>query len=319
MAQAIDTPLASSTLFLTLNLTNAASSARTARNTLSSLSDLVKNVSIRDPSARLSCVAAIGSAAWESVTNHQPQPAELRPFPVITGKKHATVATPGDLFFHVKSERQDLCFEFERQLLDKLGDAVTLVDETWSFRYFDARDLLGFVDGTANPTGAEGVAAATLVTAGDPGVEDAAATALSGGSYVVTQKYLHDLPAWNSLSVEAQQSIIGRTKLENLELDDAPSGTQQSHKSLATIEDAASGAEHEILRANMAFGAPGKGEFGTYFIGYTRQLWVVEEMLRRMFVGEPEGLHDRILDYSQPVTGATFFAPSAAMLAGLGD
>lgn len=198
--------------------------------------------------------------------------------------------------------------------MDLLGDSVEVVDDTVGFRYFDVRDLLGFVDGTANPVGSD-VPESVLVTAEDDKVSAAAA---DGGSYIVVQRYLHDLKAWRSLPAEQQEAIIGRTKLDNVELDDAPSDKQQSHKSLATIEGE-DGDEYAILRDNMPFGSPGSGEFGTYFIGYSRRLWVIEKMLRRMFVGEPKGMHDRILDYSRPVTGTTFFAPSASLLAGLGD
>jgi putative iron-dependent peroxidase len=130
----------------------------------------------------------------------------------------------------------------------------------------------------------------------------------------VVQKYVHDLDAWNRLSTEEQEAIIGRKKADNVELDDAVDG-QKAHKTLATIEDA--DGEHDILRDNMPFGTPGRGEFGTYFIGYARHLWVIERMLQRMFVGDPPGLHDRLLDFSTPLTGSTFFAPSAELLAGL--
>lgn len=236
-----------------------------------------------------------------------PRPAELHPFKQVEGKKHTAVSTPGDLFFHIRSERRDLSFEFERQLMDRLGEAVKVEDETVGFRYFDTRDVLGFVDGTANPVGPD-VTDAVLVTAQD----DSAGV---GGSYVVVQKYLHDLKAWRSLSTEQQEAIIGRTKFDNIELDDAESG-QQSHKSLATIEDE-DGSEHDILRDNMPFGSPAHGEFGTYFIAYSKKLWVVEKMMERMFVGDPPGLHDRILDFSKPVTGSTFFVPSASVLADL--
>jgi len=220
------------------------------------------------------------------------------------------VSTPGDLLFHIRSERRDLCFEFEKQLLDLLGDSVKVVDTTVGFRYFDVRDLLGFVDGTANPVG-QAVPASTLVTAED----DRNAV---GGSYVVIQKYVHNMAAWKKLSTEAQEAIIGRSKLDNVELDDAEDGMQASHKTLATIEDE-HGVEHDILRDNMPFGSPGSGEFGTYFIGYSRELWVIERMLQRMFIGNPPGLHDRLLDYSTPLTGCTFFVPSASFLSGLGD
>jgi putative iron-dependent peroxidase len=100
-------------------------------------------------------------------------------------------------------------------------------------------------------------------------------------------------------------------------LDDVESG-QRSHKTLATITDD-QGEEHDIVRDNMPFGSPATGDYGTYFIGYSKKLWVTEKMLERMFIGVPEGKHDRILDFSRPVTGTTFFVPSTAVLAGLED
>ncbi|KKY20829.1 putative iron-dependent peroxidase [Phaeomoniella chlamydospora] len=302
--QHVDAPLTQSATFLVLSIAENPEATRTARSTLANIDDLVKNVTIRDLSALFACTVGIGSDVWDRVTG-LPRPVELHPFPEVKGPVHTAVSTPGDLLFHIRSERRDLCFEFERQLMDLLGDAVTVVDETVGFRYFDVRDLLGFVDGTANPVG-PAVPSSILVAE-----EDISA---SGGSYVVIQKYAHDLKAWRSLPTEKQEAIIGRTKLDNIELEDADSG-QQSHKTLASIEE--NGDQFEILRDNMPFGSPASGEFGTYFIGYSRRLWVIERMLQRMFLGNPPGLHDRLLDYSKPLTGTTFFMPSASMLASL--
>jgi putative iron-dependent peroxidase len=303
--QRVDAPLTQSATFLVLSVTDGPDAIRTVRSTLASIDGLAKNVAIRDLSASFACTVGIGSDVWDRVTG-LPRPAELHPFPAVRGAVHTAISTPGDLLFHIRSERRDLCFEFERQLMDLLGDAVAVVDETVGFRYFDVRDLLGFVDGTANPVG-PAVPASILVAE-----EDASAV---GGSYIVVQKYVHDLKAWRALPAEQQEAIIGRTKLDNVELDDAASG-QRSHKTLATIEDE-NGDEHDILRDNMPFGSPGSGEFGTYFIGYSRRLWVIERMLQRMFIGDPPGLHDRLLDFSKPLTGTTFFAPSASLLASL--
>ncbi|KAH7310750.1 hypothetical protein B0I35DRAFT_439633 [Stachybotrys elegans] len=306
--QAVEAPLTQSATFLVLSATKAPDAAKKIRSALSSIPDITKNVAVRQPDSNLSCTVGVGSSIWERLTS-LPRPQELRPFKEVRGAKHTAVSTPGDLLFHIRSERRDLSFEFERQLMDRLGDAVETKDETVGFRYFDARDVLGFVDGTANPVGSK-IRDSVIITA----EQDASAV---GGSYVVVQKYLHDLAAWKRLSTEQQEAIIGRTKLDNIELDDADSG-QQSHKSLATIEDA-DGNEHDILRDNMPFGSPAQGEFGTYFIGYSRKLWVVEKMLERMFVGDPPGLHDRILDYSRPVTGSTFFVPQQSFLDDLDD
>ena len=307
-SQRVDAPLTRFATFLVLSVTDNPNSLQTVRSTLGGLNDLIKNTAFRDNGTVFTCTAGIGSNIWDNLMN-LPRPAELHPFPEIKGSAHTAISTPGDLFLHIRSDRRDLCFEFERQLLTILGDSVTVRDETSGFRYFDNRDLLGFVDGTANPV-SPAISDSVLVTAD----QDAAAVA---GSYVVVQKYVHDLPGWTKLPAEKQEAIMGRTKLENMELDDAESG-QKSHKTLATIEDD-SGVQHEIVRDNMPFGSPGSAEFGTYFIGYSRRLWVIEKMLERMFIGEPEGLHDRLLDFSRPLTGTTFFAPSASMLDSLGD
>ncbi|UNI19493.1 hypothetical protein JDV02_005675 [Purpureocillium takamizusanense] len=310
-AQALGAPLTQSATFLVLSIAtrHRAEALQTIRATLAGIEGLAKNVTIRDSTSTFSCAVGIGSDAWDDITGGRlPRPAELHPFRPVRGAVHTAVATPGDLLLHIRSDRRDICFEFERQLMKLLGDAVIVEDVTVGFRYFDLRDLLGFVDGTANPVGP---AVPDSVLIAD---EDASA---AGGSYVVVQKYVHNLKGWERLSTEQQEAIIGRTKLDNMELDDAEQG-QKAHKTLATVEDE-QGNEHDILRDNMPFGSPGNGEFGTYFIGYSRRLWVMEKMLERMFVGDPPGLHDRILDYSRPMTGTTFYAPPAAVLTGLGD
>jgi putative iron-dependent peroxidase len=307
--QAVDAPLTSSATFLILAINTEPDSIKTVRSVLSSIEDVAKNVSIRDLSAQFACTVGIGAEAWSHITD-LPKPSELHPFKELVGEQHTAPSTEGDLLFHIRSERRDICFEFERQIMDLFGDSVRVLDETIGFRYFDLRDLLGFVDGTANPVG-QAVPAATVIAS----EMDQNAV---GGSYIVTQKYLHDLAGWRKLSTETQEKIIGRTKIDNIELSDPPQGEQQPHKSLANISDG-DGREYEILRDNMPFGSPGSGEFGTYFIGYSNQLWVIERMLERMFIGEPKGMHDRILNYSRAVTGTVWFAPSASFLASLED
>jgi putative iron-dependent peroxidase len=305
-SQPVSTPLTRHATFLVLTIAEEAEAADAVRATLQRLGDLVKSVGFRGQDSRLSCVAGIGSDAWERVMC-APRPVELHPFRPIAGTVHTAVATPGDLLFHIRSDRPDLCFSLEREVLNALGTAVRVVDETVGFRFFDTRDLLGFVDGTANPAGQE-VPEATVVGDEDP--------AARGGSYVVVQRYLHDLAAWERLSTEEQEAIIGRTKLEDRELPDAAAG-QKSHKTLSTITGD-DGTEYGILRDNMPFGSPGADEFGTYFVGYASRLWVIERMLQRMFLGDPPGAYDRILDVSRATTGLVFFAPSATALETIG-
>jgi porphyrinogen peroxidase len=303
--QSIDAPLSSAAIFLVLTIAPGAPALQQVRSVIADIGGLVRAVGFRDLAGRLSCNVGIGSAAWDRLDQPK-KPKQLRPFSEIRGAVHTAVATQGDLLFHIRAERADMCFELERLILEALGDAVTVADEVSGFRYFDARDLLGFVDGTENPTGSALPLASLIQQDDDPD--------FTGGSYVVVQKYLHKLAAWNALPVAVQERIIGRTKLDNVELEDP--AERKPHKTLATVVDEA-GNEHDILRDNMPFGRPGQGEFGTYFIGYARNLWVIEKMLTNMFIGVPEGQHDRILDYSTAITGCTFFMPSNTVLESL--
>src|SRR5271155_4177815 len=269
-------------LFLVVTIDPRPESATAVRSLCPDLANLLRAVGFRDTTANLSCVMSFGSAAWDRLFG-QPRPAELHPFrEIIAGARHA-VSTPGDLLFHIRAERQDLCFELATQIMMKLGDAVATADEVYGFRYFDERDLLGFVDGTENPTDQAAIDAALI------GEED---PAFAGGSYVIVQKYLHDMDGWNALPTEAQERIIGRKKLSDMELDDSVKPTS-AHSALTTIVE--DGKEIKILRDNMPFGRPAHGEFGTYFIGYSKSPRTIEQMIENMFVGRPAGNYDRLL------------------------
>ncbi len=299
-SQPILTPLTEAAIFLVLTIDEGREDE--VRSLLEDLSGLRRSVGFRIPDGGLSVVTGIGSAMWDRLFGG-PRPAELHPFVPLDGGRHRAPSTPGDLLFHLRASSMDLCFELAAKINDRLRGAATVVDETHGFRYFERRDLLGFVDGTENPEDEEAVAAA-LVGDEDPDFR--------GGSYVIVQKYLHDLSTWNSISVEEQERAIGRTKLDDIELDDATKPAN-SHVALTSIEDE-DGEERQIVRANMPFGSLGADEFGTYFIGYAATPDVTEEMLRNMFLGNPPGNYDRILDFSTAVTGSLFFCPSAEML-----
>jgi porphyrinogen peroxidase len=304
--QAVAATLTSAAIFLVVTVDEGEECAGLVRDLAADLSGLVRAVGFRAPEGRLSCVTGIGAAAWDRLTG-APRPAGLHPFREIkAGPRHA-VATAGDLLFHIRARQMDLCFELAAQIMARLQGAVTVVDEVHGFRYFDERDLLGFVDGTENPTG-QAAADATLIGAEDP--------AFAGGSYVIVQKYLHDLGAWNRLPVEQQERIIGRTKLSDIELDDSAKPAY-AHNALTTIVE--DGEEVKIVRDNMPFGSVGAGEYGTYFIGYARSPAVIEQMLANMFAGSPAGNYDRILDVSRAVTGILFFVPSVPLLESLAD
>src|SRR5580693_562270 len=306
VAQAVAAPLTRAAIFLVVILNSEPENRATIRSFCGDIAALLRAVGFRDLEGELSCVVGFGSDAWDQLFG-PPRPAKLHPFREIrAGARHA-VSTVGDLLFHIRAKRMDLCFELATQIMARIGSAVSPVDEVQGFRYFDDRDLLGFVDGTENPRGA---AAAGAVLIGD---EDAD---FAGGSYVIIQKYLHDVGAWNAISTEAQERIIGRTKLSDIELADSVKPTS-AHSALTTIVE--NGKEIKILRDNMPFGRPGRGEFGTYFIGYSRSPRTIEQMLENMFVGRPPGNYDRLLDFSRAVTGNLFFVPSATFLENVTD
>jgi putative iron-dependent peroxidase len=271
------------------------------------MAGLVRAVGFRDLDGFLSCVTGFSAEAWDRLAGGS-RPAGLHPFREFhAGDRHAP-ATAGDVLFHIRATRMDLCFELATQIMTRIGGAVTVVDEVHGFRYFDERDVIGFVDGTENPVGQAAVDAAII------GSED---PAFAGGSYVIVQKYLHNMTAWNALSTEQQEKVIGRTKLADIELDDATKPTY-AHNALTTITDE-DGEEVKILRDNMPFGHVGTDEYGTYFIGYARSPATTEQMLQNMFIGLPEGNYDRLLDVSRAVTGGLFFVPSADLLESLAD
>ena len=304
--QPVLAPLTRAAIFLVVCIKPDRESYAAVRSLCTDLPGIFRAVDFRRIEAGLSCVVGFGSDAWDKLFG-TPRPAELHPFREIrSGERHAA-ATPADVLFHIRARGMDMCFELVAQIMERIGGAVSAVDETHGFRYFDDRDLLGFVDGTENPRGDVALNAA-LVAAEDP--------AFAGGSYVIIQKYLHDMGKWNTLSTEEQERIIGRKKLSDIELSDAVKPSS-AHNALTSIVE--NGKEMQILRDNMPFGRPGHGEFGTYFIGYSRSPRTTEQMLENMFIGRPPGNYDRLLDFSRAVSGSLFFAPSATFLENLGD
>jgi putative iron-dependent peroxidase len=302
--QQVAGPLTRAAIFLVVTLNQGVDNRSTIRSFCGDLAALVRAVEFRDLRGSLSCVMGFGSEAWDRLFG-PPRPAMLHPFREIRSGARQAVSTPGDLLFHIRAERMDLCFELATQIMERIGAAVSPTDEVQGFRYFDDRDVLGFVDGTENPRGRAAIDA-ILIGEEDP--------AFAGGSYVILQKYLHALDAWNALSTEAQERIVGRTKLADIELDDSVKPTS-AHNALTTIVE--NGKEIKILRDNMPFGRAGYGEFGTYFIGYSRSPRTIEQMLENMFIGRPPGNYDRLLDFSRAVTGNLFFVPTATFLENL--
>jgi putative iron-dependent peroxidase len=303
-SQAVAARLSRSAIFIVATLKEGTESAQAVRAFCGDLAGIARAVGFRHLDGGLSCVTGFGSNAWDRLFG-EPRPKDLHAFRELNGQHHA-VATPGDILFHIRATRMDLCFELATQIMARLGPVLTVEDETHGFKYFDDRDLIGFVDGTENPVG-KACADAAIIGDEDPG--------FAGGSYVIVQKYLHDLQKWNELPVERQEAIIGRKKLSDIELDDATKPSF-AHNALTTIVE--NGKQLDIVRDNMPFGDVGKGAFGTYFIGYARSPQRTERMLENMFIGNPPGNYDRLLDFSRAITGSLFFVPSATFLDNVG-
>jgi putative iron-dependent peroxidase len=295
LPQPVLAPLTPAAIFLVVTIDEGGEAA--VHDALPDLSGLVRAIGFRDPTKHLSAVTSIGSDAWDRLFSG-PRPAELHPFVPLDGPRHCAPSTPGDVLFHIRAESMDVCFELATKIVNAMGDAITIVDEVHGFKFFDNRDLMGFVDGTENP---DGPLARSATQIGDEDPD------FAGGCYVHVQKYVHDLDTWNALSTEEQERVIGRTKLDDIELDDAIK-PPNSHVALNVIEDD-DGNELKIVRHNMPFGEIGRGEFGTYYIGYSRTPAVTERMLTNMFIGDPPGNTDRILDFSTALTGGMFFTP----------
>jgi porphyrinogen peroxidase len=301
LSQPVAESLTSAAIFLVVTVNPGPEAESAVRALCADMANLLRAVGFRDLEGRLSCIASFGSEVWDRLFG-DPRPAELHPFREFRAGARLAIATPGDMLFHIRARRMDLCFELASQIMNGLGDAVAVADEVHGFGFFDQRDLLGFVDGTENPDG-QAALDATLVGDEDP--------EFAGGSYVIVQKYLHDLEAWNALPIEAQERVIGRTKLTNVELDAAVKPSFAHNELTKVVEN---GEEIKIVRDNMPFGEVGKGNSGTYFIGYARSPRTIEQMLENMFIGKPPGNYDRILDFSRAVTGNLFFAPTATFL-----
>ena len=295
-------------MFLVYGLSESPGSADTVKKLCGNFVALVRSMRNRFPDYDASCVMGFGAQAWSRLFPAQPRPKELAVFEAIQGEKHTAVSTPGDLFFHIRARKMDGCYEIASMIGTQLGRAVVHVDEVHGFRYFDGRAIIGFVDGTENPEGDDRL---TFAAIGDEDVE------FKGGSYAFVQKYLHDMEAWNALSTEEQEKAIGRRKFNDVELTDEEK-PDNAHNAVTNISDE-NGNELKIVRANMPFANPSRGEYGTYFIGYAGTFSTTRRMLENMFVGDPAGNTDRLLDFSTAVTGTLFFVPSLDVIEALGE
>ncbi|MGQ0667812.1 MAG: Dyp-type peroxidase [Nitrospiraceae bacterium] len=256
----------------------------------------------REKRARLLCVLGIGSGLWDRLSPAS-RPAGLRPFRAVEANGRVAPATGGDLLVQISSGRHDLNLDLAMGLVRRLQPVATVTEEIHGFHYRDSRDLTGFIDGTENPKGKARAVAALI------GAED---RRFAGGSYVAVQRYVHDLERWRQLDDREQERIIGRTKRSSVELSKSKK-PETAHISRVVIEQ--DGKELQIFRQSYPWGTV--REAGLYFIAYMKSLDIFDLMLARMMGATSDGRHDRLMEFSRAVTGATFFAPSMETLASL--
>lgn len=252
------------------------------------------------PNAQIKTGVAFGPALWAKLYNQTPE--DFKQLEPIQGSFQMPVV-PADVLIHVASQRTDICFALSQSFFEGIQDKVEVLDERVCFRNFDGRDLTGFIDGTENPQFPDDRAEVALLG------EDAGI--FTDGSFVFAQRYVHNLAKWKQLKVDAQENVIGRTKLESIELDDEVK-PKNAHIARVVIEDD-EGEEMEILRHSLPYG-DGKGDQGLFFIAYTKNLEIIDHMLQPMFGTTGDGIHDRLLHFVTPVDGAYYFAPSEELL-----
>ncbi|ROR04712.1 Dyp-type peroxidase [Erwinia sp. JUb26] len=252
----------------------------------------------RYPDAGLGAVIAFGNGLWNDL-NPTNSTAELKDFQPL-GKGIAP-ATQRDLLIHIQSLRHDVNFSLAQAALAAFGDAIRIAEETHGFRWVEERDLSGFVDGTENPQGEQREAVA-IIASGEN----------AGGSYVLSQRWQHNLKMFNRLAVEKQEQIIGRTKESNEELEgDARPAT--SHVARVDLKEEGKGLK--ILRQSLPYGTA-SGDHGLFFLAYCATLYNIEQQLLSMF-GEADGKYDAMLRFTKPLTGSYFYAPSLLQLSAL--
>ena len=292
----------SDAVFSVLLLQNDPDSISTVRRVSRIFPSLVEDFQTNYPDSHLSATLSFGSRAWKMLFRDQPYPKELAPFKALKNGERQAPGTPGDILVHIRSDRKDLNFELNRQVMDLLNDSVLLEEEVAGFRYLDARDMTGFVDGTENPEG-DNRATVALIPEGEP---------LAGGSYIQSQRYIHDLPLWESCPVHHQEQVIGRTKADNIEFTGEDKAPTAHIKRVNLKED---GKSLEILRHSMPYG--NSQENGLFFIAYARTARNFDLMLEQMIHADKHGHYDHLMDYTQAVTGNAFFAPSEDFLKSL--
>ena len=298
-AQSVILPLPSNhARFIVLNLKNL--SIDGLKEQLNALLSTRDRLITQHPEAEIKTSIAFGPELWAKLYHTTPEGfKQLEP---IQGAFEMPVV-PADVLIHIASARTDICFALSQSFFDGIQNQVEVLDARVCFRYLDGRDLTGFIDGTENPQFPDD-RAETALLGEDSGI-------FEDGSFIFAQRYVHELEKWKRLKVDAQENVIGRSKLESIEMDDEHK-PENAHIARVVIEDN-EGEELEILRHSLPYG-DGQGQQGLFFIAYTKDLTRIDRMLVNMFGTQGDGIHDRLLHFVTPMDGAYFFAPNEEVL-----
>lgn len=231
-------------------------------------------------------------------------PPALRSFIAIDGPGGAAPATQHDIWVWLHGTGHDVVLDAARAVATALAPVAEVALEQPGFVYRDSRDLTGFIDGTENPPVAEAHDVA-VIPEGEIG---------AGGSFVIAMRWVHDLEAFHALDGAEQEGVVGRTKPDSIELaDDVKPPTAHIAR---VVVDGDDGEELEIFRRSVPFGTV--TELGLSFIAFSADPDRFTIMLGRMFGTSGDGLSDRLVAFTKPVTGSFFFVPAVEVLAEIG-
>jgi porphyrinogen peroxidase len=256
-------------------------------------------------SGGVNLVLAFSGSTWRSLAPSHLVPPSLSPFRDISGSDgRGAPATQHDAWLWISGSRPDVVLDHARATVDAVGDVAALADERPAFTYHDGLDMTGFIDGTANPPTRLAPRVA-MIPPGTPG---------EGGSHVLTMRWVHDLAAFGRLSETEQERVIGRTKPDSAELSDEE---KPATAHIARVEIRSPGGEElPIYRRSVPYGTV--AEHGLYFVAFSADRERFDQMLERMFGVSGDGSHDRLTEFSRPISGGYYFAPSLNALEELG-
>ncbi|WP_028022473.1 Dyp-type peroxidase [Enterovibrio calviensis] len=286
--------------FLTFVLKDQWLTVDDINDALSQLPGIQKSIRQKDPSANISVTIGFSANAWPLLFPDLSLPAELHVFPEMTDGARHFPSTAGDIFLMVKSERKDLNFQIAKYSAKALSGVADLTEDIQGYKYLDNRDMIDFVDGTENPIDEERLESVLVDDENDT---------YRGGSYLVVQRYIDRQSLWDDQPTEHQEKVVGRTKMDDIELDDEEKPVwAHNNKSKVEID----GEEVKMYRQNRPYG--NAIEHGTMFVGFSKTPSIIETSLTQMINADENGDYDRLLDFVEAKTGASYFVPSQSFI-----